>query len=733
MPSSGRASVAARALVVLTGLPLAACATSQLPPQTVAPTVAPASIEQKVAWTLRLEQQRILSDATADAATPGASAPAPAGTAAPVRSAPGAAAPTPEAALRPATAPDLRLLVRDTDAAIRARAALAIGRVGLPDGISSLTAALRDGDADVRASAAFGLGLIGHAEALPALQEALTDAAPLVRARAIEALGLIANAAAAPAISQAAAGCGPVLAPLEPDDDEWPKTPEIEICRHALFALVRVRDYGALAQVALDANGAPVSRWWPVAYALQRVNDPRGVPALRSLATVPGVYTAGFALRGLAAQKDESSAALATRIAAQADADVKLRIAAIRLLGVVGGAAAAEPLLRLLGESADSTNLAIEIIAALGAIGDASVFDSLVDLMRDSRAPVRAAALAAAAKLDPEGFLLVLSGYGRDPDWTVRAALAPVLATLPADRVVSAIEELVADEDARVQAPALRALVAVKAPSAARHVLAALESGDYVVRGAAARLLGELKPDGGVAALEAALTRAQNDPDIDARAAALEGLAKYGGPEVIATLKRALADRDWPVRLRVAELLRELGDLTAVPERPAPVRQPTEFFSSPDLLRPTYSPHAFIETAHGVIEVQLNVVEAAVTTATFIEQARAGFFNGLRVHRLVPTFVVQAGDPRGDGAGGPGYTQRDELSALPFRRGTIGMALSWKDTAGSQWFIALSPQPHLDAKYTVFGQVVRGWDVLDRIAAWDVIDRVRIWDGVAFR
>ena len=88
-----------------------------------------------------------------------------------------------------------------------------------------------------------------------------------------------------------------------------------------------------------------------------------------------------------------------------------------------------------------------------------------------------------------------------------------------------------------------------------------------------------------------------------------------------------------------------------------------------------------------------------------------------------PNFVVQDGDPRGDGSGGPGYTIRDELNDRPYLRGTVGMALSGPDTGGSQFFITHSPQPHLDAKYTVFGQVVNGMDVVDRIQQLDVIQR----------
>ena len=137
----------------------------------------------------------------------------------------------------------------------------------------------------------------------------------------------------------------------------------------------------------------------------------------------------------------------------------------------------------------------------------------------------------------------------------------------------------------------------------------------------------------------------------------------------------------------------------------------------------------FIETAKGTIEIELAVLDAPQTSRNFIALARKGFFNGLQIHRVVPNFVVQDGDPRGDGAAARATSIRDELNERPFVRGTVGMALSWKDTGGSQFFITHSPQPHLDARYTVFGHVVSGMDVVDRIQQRDVIQRVRIWDG----
>ena len=94
--------------------------------------------------------------------------------------------------------------------------------------------------------------------------------------------------------------------------------------------------------------------------------------------------------------------------------------------------------------------------------------------------------------------------------------------------------------------------------------------------------------------------------------------------------------------------------------------------------------------------------------ANFVSLARKNFLGATPFHRVVPNFVAQDGDPRGDGEGGPGYTIRDEINQRPYLRGTVGMALDWEDTGGSQFFITHSPQPHLDGRYTVFGHVVAG-------------------------
>jgi cyclophilin family peptidyl-prolyl cis-trans isomerase len=493
---------------------------------------------------------------------------------------------------------------------------------------------------------------------------------------------------------------------------------------------VRLRQYEGLARVALDAQGTPVSRWWPVAYALQRIGDARAVAALAALASTPGVHTPSFALRGLAAMRDTRAINPASAIVVRRDADVRVRVAAVRALGELRASQAVPSLLKVLDDQTTPRNLAVEIVVALGAIGDRRALDAVLDRLTDRWPAMRAAAFSSAARLDPDGFPLVFSGFEPDKDWSVRAAVASALATLPADRVRGAVLDLVGDPDVRVQGPALEALVRVGGPEVTPRLFAALDVPDFAVRATAARLIGDGKIDGGVARLEAAFKRADGDATPAARTAILQALSRYGAAAARPTLVTALKDRDWAVRHRAAELLRELGDRSAAAARPAPTRQPPAFFGSDALLHPPFAPHAFIETERGTIEIELNMTEAPVTSLTFMELARAGFFNGLRVHRLVPNFVIQAGDPRGDGEGGPGYAIRDELSPLPFVRGTVGLAIDSRDTGGSQFFITLSPQPHLDGRYTVFGRVVQGFDRLDEISQWDVIERVRIWDGV---
>jgi len=127
---------------------------------------------------------------------------------------------------------------------------------------------------------------------------------------------------------------------------------------------------------------------------------------------------------------------------------------------------------------------------------------------------------------------------------------------------------------------------------------------------------------------------------------------------------------------------------------------------------------AVIETTQGVIKFKFYPKEAPNHCRNFIKLARSGFYNNLIFHRVIKGFMIQGGDPSGNGTGGPGWSVNAEFSSLPHLKGTVSMARSNDpNSAGSQFFICLDKQAFLDGKYTAFGQVIEGQSVVDAIGA----------------
>jgi HEAT repeat protein/cyclophilin family peptidyl-prolyl cis-trans isomerase len=685
------------------------------PPRPVGP-----SYEQKMGWILRLEDQRLLHD--------------PAPVAAPAPPAPPkgqkAAAPIP-----PPPPPDLVRLLSDEEPRVRRRAALAIGRVALADGVQPLVAALHDADPEVQQMAAFALGLIGDRSAVAPLVAALSDPSPLVQGSAAEALGLIGDASVADAIAQlltriTAAGA---FAQAPSDADDARRDTPASAWRLGVYALVRLKAYTQLEAATLDGSAQPRVRWWPLAFALQRLEDKRALPALLAFAKDGSPYARAFAVKGLGALKDTSAVPVLMTLLSSGDRNVLIET--IRALGRIGDPVAADPLIKLIGDPATDPHVRLEAVSSIGGVHTSAVADALLDMLADPKPEVRAAALRSLAGFDRENFITVLSGLDPDPHWSVRAALATALASLPLENAQARLESMLADADQRVIPAVLDALVKLKAPSAATAALERLKADDFVVRAAAARAVGDLLPPDGAAALADAYRLGQRDGTYTARAAALAAIVKYGAAAASPVLRSALADKDWAVRVRAVQLLKQVDPTAAAGAdlqiRPAPTTMPADVYTAARLVGPTVSTQAYLETDKGMIQIELAVNDAPLTVENFVTLARKGYFNGLSFHRVVADFVIQDGDPRGDGEGGPGYSIRDELNQVPYVRGVVGMALDpWPDTGGSQYFITHSPQPHLDAKYTAFGRIIGGMDVVDKIEQWDVIRAVRIWDGV---
>ena len=137
---------------------------------------------------------------------------------------------------------------------------------------------------------------------------------------------------------------------------------------------------------------------------------------------------------------------------------------------------------------------------------------------------------------------------------------------------------------------------------------------------------------------------------------------------------------------------------------------------------------ATIETSKGTIKLQLFADKAPVTVANFVNLANRGFYNGLKFHRVIKGFMIQGGDPSGNGSGGPGYMFRDEFSPdlKHTGPGILSMANRGPDTNGSQFFITHVATPHLDGRHTVFGKVLSGQNVVDGIEQGDSMVSIKI-------
>jgi hypothetical protein len=190
---------------------------------------------------------------------------------------------------------------------------------------------------------------------------------------------------------------------VQPEDLTSPLAPPVEAVRLGLsLRLARLGTCEPLASAVLGADGRPVSRWWPVAYALQRLGDARGAPALLTLLSTSGRYTASFALRGLASAKATQPQALAAiRGEVEQPRDPAVMIQAIRALGALNDRASLPLMTRIVGNPASNAAIRLEAMNTLATLADARTADILVELVSDAAPAIRGTATRALARVDP--------------------------------------------------------------------------------------------------------------------------------------------------------------------------------------------------------------------------------------------------------------------------------------------------------------------------------------------
>jgi cyclophilin family peptidyl-prolyl cis-trans isomerase len=598
------------------------------------------------------------------------------------------------------------------DASLREDLAVALGRIPDRQGRLTLEGLLVDEAPAVRRAAAFSLGLLGDPEGQQALLAAVRDADRETGVLAVEALGRL------------GARTVDVLEALLP-------LPEAERWARLLPHLFRFKDDTVVSLAERGLAQTDPELHARAAYALAREPKAQGLPTLRKLLADPTPRVRAWAARALGIVGGEEDLALLRPLLD--DGDPGPLIQALRSARALAANGKARPIadwtprLRALLDD-PRPGIRMSALEASGVWGSPELNGVLEARVAGGEAWERGIALTAlAAGKDPKALELVQAAAGA-PDDGPRARAAEAAGSIGLPAAGPVLEKLAGDPSPRVRAAALGAWLAddPKAVDVARRALA---DPDPTVRGTAFDWLAmhPLLPLGNLAEALPAVYREGTQEEglaaVRAVAARAEGEPLERGAG-IALLERLTEGGPYVLRREAGESLGKLG-------RKVPPLQPAERVKDTEIYRQiverTRRPHTVeIRTQRGTITVRLACPQAPMTCLSFLNLASQGFYDGLTFHRVVPDFVIQGGDPKGDGSGGPGYAIRDEINRLRYDRGVVGMALAGPDTGGSQFFITLSPQPHLDGGYTAFGEVTAGAEVLDQIRLGDRIEKVMI-------
>jgi cyclophilin family peptidyl-prolyl cis-trans isomerase/HEAT repeat protein len=641
----------------------------------------------------------------------------------------------------------LRRAALHPDALIRSQAAVALGRIVDRAGVPLLLTLLADQDTTVRTEAAFALGALRDTSALDELVHRL-DAFPAVATGAdqleiVTALARIGGPVAARALDALWQRHPPGGA----TDDAATAASLQEAWRLGRFVpAARLVEYVGTSSGAWRRNAT---------YSAGRLRLAAAGVALLDAATDPDDLTRAYAARALTAALADSAriarAAFVARLRPLVgDTNAQVRIGALRSLATFRDSSLASLAQSRLGDR--DPNAVVQAAATLGSLGGSGAIASLEERFKGAGGggagggagtsfAVRRSALLALAQAAPARAVELGRSWRSDADWRLRAAVAEALGIVPPDLSRAALEELSADPDARVAETALAALggVTPKGDAALRALARSrLTHADVMVRTAAIDLLDRERDPSLLPDLVGAYRAAEREEANDARLAAVRALGDIADVDAAAAsrvemefLSGTPRSADYLVRRAVAD---RFGDEV---ERQYwgnvyPIETGRSGADYRDLasriLLPALQggalPQVTIETDHGSLVLLLYAADAPLTVQNFLRLVDRRFFDGSRWHRVVPNFVIQDGDPRGDGNGGPGWVIRDEINRRRYDRGAVGMALSGPDTGGSQFFITHSPQPHLDGGYTVFGHLVQGDDVLDQIVQGDRIRRI---------
>ncbi len=619
----------------------------------------------------------------------------------------------------------LREALSHPNPGVRRQGALAAGRIGDGGAVDLLLPVLHDSVPTVQAAAAFALGLLKDARAIPALLETVRavpsrdQGAPQLEA--VTAIAKIGGEDGARALSDIIAAGSPGAS-----------TPAVNA---ALLESWRLGARAPVVQLVRFTDATDAATRWRALYALARLRAAPGAAALVRALSDPDPQTRTVAARGISkalvdsARLDPRDAIAALR-RLLTDGDAHIRINVLRALASFRDSSVAGAVVPLVADR--DIGVAVQAETTLGVVRGAAALAALEARLTSSVFAIKRQALIAVAQADSAAGVAAALAVGSDGDWRWRSVAAEAFG---AARARDRLEGQLADADGRVVAQALQMLQRIvpatdsSLPAKARALLTHV---DPAVRSVAADLVARQPSVNDVELLVAAYGRAEGDPFNDARLSAVSALGAIAASSSAGRLRVATKfvsatprPDDYLVRRLAADTLPNTRDAwgpvlpIATGRTLADYRDVVRRWLAPALVGS--NPHVLLETDRGTLDIELLPAEAPLTVAAIIDLVARRYFDGTRWHRVVPNFVVQDGDPRGDGFGGPGFAIRDEINPVRYETGSVGMALSGPNTGGSQYFITHSPQPHLDGIYTIFGRVVSGAVVLNAIGQGDRI------------
>ncbi len=618
-------------------------------------------------------------------------------------------------------------LLIDNHGARRARAALAIGQVQMRARYPRLRALLLDADTGVAANAAFALGLAKDSASLVALGRAVAGAADPVAREAAWALGELGDVAR-PLLSIALGEGSPQpLTTSTAAERSGPVRAEL------LLATAKMRTMSVsvitpwLADTSVEAVRA-------AAYAISRARLVGGFRALMPLASSPDQLVRQHVARALTRNGLADSLADRARTVLRVlvtDSSARVRANAVRSLATFGSSVRAE-LLRALADP--DGNVRVAATENLGAALLREPESWMNAWMADSSFAVRRALLVGAIRAGSDALQPRETEWIAAPDWRRRGAALEASLQRATDRA-SLAQRFLGDVDGRVRALALGALdsSALATPEVRLRVRQLLADSDMVVR---AQAVGVLSRRASASELPRILTlyeQHHGDTNDDVRRATLRYFVSVwtrDSARIDSAQRARIGGLPAPARAAERAIVGRVSPLSAWRDQPV-VDTPRPYAEYERLASRAYRSGrrprtAILHTERGDISIELLTADAPLVVEAFVRLAQSGYYRDTWFHRVVPNFVAQDGNPRGDGTGGPGFSVRDAWTRQRHERGSVGLATAGPDTGGAQYYFCHSPQPHLDGHYTVFGRLLSGMDVLDRIVQGDRVRSVEI-------